>query len=123
MKLQRYLHLDNLSEQDTEIFRLIDSLAPRAYSYATAKNQAILAGASGLQALQLAADTAGLYAQWADEGFAALQNAGLVVEVMPDLDNWIARADTLDVCMTAGGEDKHTGDHEGPSCCAGTSPR
>jgi SNF2-related domain/Helicase conserved C-terminal domain len=84
-----------------------------------------------LRGLGLAGDTKGqfylpfksaaqqqLWLQWADEGFAALQSAGLVVEVMPDLDHWIARADTLDVRMTAPGE----GDHEGDAAAESRSP-
>lgn len=78
-----------------------------------------------LRGLGLAGDTKGqfylpfkstaqqqLWLQWADEGYASLEKAGLVVEVMPDLDNWIARADTLDVRMTARGETGHEGDAE-----------
>ena len=62
LKLQRYLYPYELSAQDTEIFRLIDSLAPRQYSHTNANNQAVLADASGLLALQLAAGTGRLYA-------------------------------------------------------------
>ena len=62
LKSQRYLNPDDLSAQDTEIFRLIDSLAPRQYSYASANNQAVLAGVSGMLALKLAAETGRLYA-------------------------------------------------------------
>ena len=81
-----------------------------------------------LRGLGLAGDTQGQFylpfrsvaqqqrwLQWADEGFATLQNAGLVVEVMPDLKHWIARADTLDVRMTAHGEGEHDGNAEAPS--------
>jgi hypothetical protein len=81
-----------------------------------------------LRGLGLAGDTKGqfylpfksaaqqqLWLQWADEGFATLQNAGLVVEVMPGLEGWISRADTLDVRMTAPGEGDHEGDAEADS--------
>jgi hypothetical protein len=62
LKLQRYFNPADLTAQDTEIFRLIDSLTPRSYNYATANNQAVLAGSSGLLALKLAAESGRLYA-------------------------------------------------------------
>jgi SNF2-related domain/Helicase conserved C-terminal domain len=88
-----------------------------------------------LRGLGLAGDTKGqfylpfrsaaqqqLWLQWADEGFAALQQAGLVVEVMPDLHDWISRADTLDVRMTARGESDHAADHDGDPSTESQSP-
>ena len=88
-----------------------------------------------LRGLGLAGDTKGqfylpfksaaqqqMWLQWADEGFAALQNAGLVVEVMPDLEDWISRADTLYVRMAASGESGHHGEHEGDAVGESQSP-
>jgi len=63
-----------------------------------------------------------LWLQWADEGFATLQHAGLVVEVMPDLDGWLSRADTLEVCMTAGGESETGGGPEGDPSTESRTP-
>ena len=42
---------------------------------------------------------------WADADFAPLREAGFTVTVDPALNDWIARADTLDVAMTPGGGD------------------
>ncbi len=48
---------------DTDILNLIESMAARTYSYHSATSQCVLAGPSGLLALQLAANTGRLYAE------------------------------------------------------------
>ena len=62
LKSQRYLDRDTLTTQDAEVFQLIDSLAPRQYSYVNPHNHAVLGGVSGMLALQMAANTGRLYA-------------------------------------------------------------
>jgi superfamily II DNA or RNA helicase len=46
-----------------------------------------------------------MWLEGADHGFTALSEAGFTVHIDPDLDDWIARADTLDVTMNPGGDD------------------
>ena len=70
-----------------------------------------------LHALGLAGDASGQFylpfasaaeqqrwLHWADEDFAPLRNAGLVVSTEPSLADWISRADGLDVQMASPGD-------------------
>lgn len=61
VKTQRHLMPGNLSAQDTDLIQLIDSLAAQAYSY-SADTSAVISGASGMLALQMAVDTDRLFA-------------------------------------------------------------
>ena len=61
LKANRYSQRVVSDAQDTEIVRLIDGLSPRSY-YSPPQPQAVLAGASGLLALQLAAASGRLFA-------------------------------------------------------------
>ena len=60
VKLPRYVDSHSLPATDAEIVRLIASLARHAYGYSH-PNQSVLAGQTGLLALQLAADTGRLF--------------------------------------------------------------
>lgn len=88
-----------------------------------------------LRGLDLAGDTQGqfylpfssaaqqqLWLQWADDGFATLKSAGLVVHVMQDLENWIARADMLEARLTPHGDEDHSAQHEGHAATSSQSP-
>ena len=61
LKANRYNQPTAATGPDTEIVRLIDGLSPRSY-YSPPQPQAVLAGASGLLALQLAAASGRLFA-------------------------------------------------------------
>ena len=61
IKQPRQINASAMTDQDIEIIQLIESMAVRTYSYLQSSHQALLAGASGLLALQLAADTGRLF--------------------------------------------------------------
>ena len=61
VKQPRYMGEQNATEQDMEIVRLIESLAARTYSYPYSTSQGLIAGPTGLLALQLASSTGRLF--------------------------------------------------------------
>ena len=61
IKRPRQIDAGAMMDQDIEIIQLIESMSLRTYSYMQSNLQALLAGSSGLLALQLAADTGRLY--------------------------------------------------------------
>ncbi len=67
LKTMRRLHASDLSHADIEILNLIEGLAARTYSYHASTSQCVLAGASGVLLLQLAAQTGRLHIE--DKGF------------------------------------------------------
>jgi len=66
VKLPRYIDGSGATVQDLEIVRLIESLSARTYSYNYSNHHGLLAGATGMLALQLAAATDRLFST-ADE--------------------------------------------------------
>ena len=63
LKTMRRISPHTTPVADMDILNLIESLAARTYSYHAATSQCVLAGPSGLLALQLAAKTGRLYAE------------------------------------------------------------
>ncbi|MEO8022573.1 DEAD/DEAH box helicase [Polaromonas sp.] len=66
VKQPRYMGDHNASGEDLEIVRLIESLADRTYSYPYSNNQGLVAGPTGLLALQLASSTGRLFSSTED---------------------------------------------------------
>jgi hypothetical protein len=60
-KAIRYIDPRRLGSQDADILQLIDSLLPRTYNYSS-QGDAVIHGAAGLLALQMAANTGRLFA-------------------------------------------------------------
>ena len=63
LKTIRRISPGSTTAQDIDVLNLIESLAARTYSYNSPTSQCVLAGPSGLLALQLAANTGRLYAE------------------------------------------------------------
>jgi SNF2-related domain/Helicase conserved C-terminal domain/SWIM zinc finger len=63
LKTMRRISPDTVTAADTDILNLIESQAAHTYTYHATTSQCVLAGASGLLALQLAAKTGRLYAE------------------------------------------------------------
>ena len=63
LKTMRRISANATPTADIDILNLIESMAARTYSYHSATSQCVLAGPSGLLALQLAAKTGRLYAE------------------------------------------------------------
>ncbi|MDP2449896.1 MAG: DEAD/DEAH box helicase [Polaromonas sp.] len=61
LKQPRYSGEHNADGEDLEIVRLIESLADRTYAYPYSTNQGLVAGPTGLLALQLASSTGRLF--------------------------------------------------------------
>ena len=63
LKTMRRISASKTAAADVDILNLIEGLAARTYNYHSATSQCVLAGPSGLLALQLAAKTGRLYAE------------------------------------------------------------
>ena len=61
VKQPRYLNIPGVTAQDQEVVRLIDSLEVQTYSFVGTIHQGVIAGPTGLLALQLAASSGRLF--------------------------------------------------------------
>lgn len=89
---------------DGQRVRLVRDM--QAEQQAVARLQALGLWTSEQGEVRLASSEAPmLWAQWADTGWAALRDAGFEVSVDDDLKDWVVRADTLHVGLSAAGSD------------------